>query len=492
MLPLPINFREKFRSLFKVQAQEKIWASLNKLIFEQIYIVGGAIRDALVGKEFQDLDLVVFEAPVRVAKFLAQELGWAIVVLSEEFAIYRITSQEVTIDVCLAKGKTIEEDLKERDFTLNALGISLRDLMTTDTPLLIDPLHGYQDLKQGIIRAISEKNLLEDPLRILRGYRLFAQNYGLISQETRKIFAKHAQDLVNCPAERILHELEIILLTFKSWEAFKMMDEDGVLEVLFPEIKVCKGVPQPSFHHLDVWGHMLESLRMAEFILQDPKSFLGQDLPKEVRNSKEFIIACKLASLFHDLGKGYTYQETEERIVFYGHEKVSRDLVLERLKRLRFKRDLSERIANLVKNHMRPCQLLAEFERGSLTVRAKRRLLKDVPYLWDLFVVCLADSLASLGPEKELDYEERLQKFFQLLLGFQEELTKLEKKERLLTGSDLIALGFSPGPIFSKIMEAIEIKFLEGEIKTKDEAIEFVKENFKEYLSCKKEENKVS
>ncbi|MCI4454178.1 MAG: CCA tRNA nucleotidyltransferase, partial [Thermodesulfobacterium sp.] len=341
-----------------------------------MFIVGGAVRDSLIGKCFNDLDLVVERNPEGIAKKLAKDLGFAFVELSREFGIYRVANPWTVIDISLQRGGSIEEDLKLRDFTINAMAIPVRSLFE-DKANFIDPFLGYVDLKEKWVCAIAEENIVDDPLRILRGYRFFAQGYGLLERKTRKWFAKHAKSLILSAPERILYELELILFTDRAYEAFVLMDEDGVLEVIFPEINPCRNVPQPEYHHLDVWGHMLESLKWAEAILKDPEAYLGRSLPKDLKEDKDFIISVKLASLFHDLGKGYTFKQTEERIVFYGHEKVSSDLVVKIVERLRFKRDLGERIALLVKSHMRPCQLLTEFEKGTLTIRAKRNLIKD-------------------------------------------------------------------------------------------------------------------
>ncbi len=439
------------------------------------------MRDSLIGKCFNDLDLVVERNAEEIAKRLAKDLGFAFVELSREFGIYRVANPWAVIDISLQRGKSIEEDLKLRDFTINAMAIPVRSLFE-DRAYFIDPFLGYVDLKEKRVRAIAEENIVADPLRTLRGYRFFAQGYGLLERKTREWFAKHAKSLTLSAPERILYELELILLTDRTYETFCLMDEDGVLEVIFPEVNLCRNVPQPEYHHLDVWGHMLESLKWAEAILKDPEAYLGRSLPKDLKEDKDFIISVKLASLFHDLGKGYTFKQTEERIVFYGHEKVSSDLVVKIVERLRFKRDLGERIALLVKSHMRPCQLLTEFEKETLTIRAKRNLIKDVPYLWDLFIVAMADSLSSRGVEKEPDYEDRLRTFFHHLFSFKEELERVEKIERVLTGRDLIELGFKPGPIFSKILTAVELKVLEGEIKTKEDAVKFVLENYSNHL----------
>ena len=477
------GIQKRFFLLFNSPDKEKI----RQLFFnlsrnEKIFVVGGAVRDALIGKSFNDLDLVVEGNAEGIAKKLAKELGFAFVELSREFGIYRVANPWTIIDISLQRGGSIEEDLKLRDFTINAIAIPVRNLFE-DRVYFIDPFLGYLDLKDKRVCALSEENILDDPLRILRGYRFFAQGYGLLDVKTREWFAKHAKSLTLCAPERILYELELILLSSRAYEAFCLMDEDGVLEIIFPEINPCRNVPQPEFHHLDVWGHMLESFKWAEIILKDPEVYLGRSLPKELKEDKDFIISVKLASLFHDLGKGYTFKQTEERIVFYGHERVSHDLVLQIAERLRFKRDLGERVALLVKSHMRPCHLLTEFEKGALTIRAKRNLIKDVPYLWDLFIVAMADSLASRGVDKEPDYEDRLKTFFYHLFSFKEELERVEKRERVLTGRDLIELGFKPGPIFSEILTAVELKVLEGEIKTKEEAVKFVMENYSTFKS---------
>ena len=440
---------------------------------EKMFIVGGAVRDILIGKSFNDLDLVVERNAEEIAKKLAKDLGFTFVELSQEFGIYRVTNSWAVIDISLQQGKSIEEDLKQRDFTINAMAMPVESLFEDRTDI-IDPFLGYVDLKEKRVRAIAEENIVADPLRILRGYRLFAKGYGLLERKTREWFAKHAKSLILSAPERILYELELILLTDRAYEAFCLMDEDGVLEVIFPEVNPCSNVPQPEYHHLDVWGHMLESLKWAEAILKNPEAYLGRSLPKDLKEDKDFIISVKLASLFHDLGKGYTFKQTEEGIVFYGHEIVSSDLALKIAERLRFKRDLGERIALLVKSHMRPYQMFSEFEKGTLTIRAKRNLIKDVPYLWELFIVAMADSLASRGVDKEPDYEDRLKTFFHHLFPFKEELERVEKRERVLTGRDLIELGFKPGPVFSEILTAVELKVLEGEIRTKEDAVEFV------------------
>jgi poly(A) polymerase len=127
---------------------------------------------------------------------------------------------------------------------------------------------------------------------------------------------------------------------------------------------------------------------------------------------------------------------------------------------------------------MRPFHLLNEKEKGGLTLRAKRNLIKDVPYLKELFIVCMADSYASQGPDKEPDYEERLKVFFHELFELKEQLEKESQKKRLITGDDLIKLGFKPGPLFKEILQDVEIQILEKKFTSKEELLEYIKEKY--------------
>lgn len=474
ILELEQEVRNSFFELLAFPERGLLLSLLRKFKYrDDIYVVGGAVRDLFFGRRIYDLDLAVKHDPQKFQLFLAERLKYTPVPLSQEFGIYRLAKGNLTIDICLYRGETIEEDLRNRDFTINSLAIPIRSLFEGPV-ILVDPTCGLRDLKYGIIRSFSRKNILDDPLRILRAYRFFSQGYGTIDSSTREIFAELWSQIQEVAGERINLELKQILLSCRAYEAFCLMAEDGVLYSLIPELAKCRGIKQPSFHHLDVLNHLLEAMGFAEKILLNPRGYLPlEELPREFED-EDFIQVVKLASLLHDLGKGYTYAIDEDRITFYGHEKVGAELWEERAKVLRFKSEIIERVSRLIRNHMRPCHLLKEWEEGRLTLRAKRNLLKDQPSLYELWIVALADSLASKGPDKEPDYEERLNAFFLELLKFQGEMLRIEKKERLITGKDLINLGFVPGPLFRVILEEIEIQVLEGKLKTKEEAIKFI------------------
>jgi len=472
------TLRNKFLNLLDFPQKEKdlIISFLRKFKNrEEFYLTGGSVRALFTSEKITDLDLTVKENVVDLVLFAQKFLNYHFVPLSPEWGIYRLAKGKNTIDFTSFRGETIEEDLKKRDFTFNAMGLPVKALFENRF-LILDPFSGYKDLKEGVIRAISEENIIEDPLRILRGYRFFAYGFGKIEEKTRNFFRIHKQKINRCAKERILQELLYILNSNKAFETFKLMDEDNLLTEIFPHLEKAKGIPQPTFHHLDVKDHLLETLRWTEKILENPQKYLEIEKTDEMED-EDFILSVKLAGLFHDLGKAYTF-EIKERITFYGHEKVSAELFKNMAENLRFKKDLINKICNLIKNHMRPFHLLNEKEKGSLTLRAKRNLIKDVPYLKELFIVCMADSYASQGPDKEPDYEERLRTFFHELFELKEQLEKESQKKRLITGDDLIRLGFKPGPLFKEILQDVEIQILEKKFVSKEELLEYIKEKY--------------
>jgi len=472
------TLRNKFLNLLDFPQKEKdlIISFLRKFKNrEEFYLTGGSVRALFTSEKITDLDLTVKENVVDLVLFAQKFLNYHFVPLSPEWGIYRLAKGKNTIDFTSFRGETIEEDLKKRDFTFNAMGLPVKALFENRF-LILDPFSGYKDLKEGVIRAISEENIIEDPLRILRGYRFFAYGFGKIEEKTRNFFRIHKQKINRCAKERILQELLYILNSNKAFETFKLMDEDNLLTEIFPHWEKAKGIPQPTFHHLDVKDHLLETLRWTEKILENPQKYLEIEKTDEMED-EDFILSVKLAGLFHDLGKAYTF-EIKERITFYGHEKVSAELFKNMAENLRFKKDLINKVCNLIKNHMRPFHLLNEKEKGSLTLRAKRNLIKDVPYLKELFIVCMADSYASQGPDKEPDYEERLRTFFHELFELKEQLEKESQKKRLITGDDLIRLGFKPGPLFKEILQDVEIQILEKKFVSKEELLEYIKEKY--------------
>ncbi|QJA05441.1 CCA tRNA nucleotidyltransferase [Thermosulfurimonas marina] len=465
---------------------EKVLAEMARR--EEIYLTGGAVRDILLRRPVKDLDLTVLSSPPEaLGQELARALSWALVPLHEELGVFRVTRGGYTLDLSgLRPGaRSLEEDLRRRDFTVNALAVPLREALKSppESWPLLDPCGGLADLRAGRLRTPARENLLEDPLRILRAYRFFAQGYGEIESETRKWLSEVAPKLSEVAAERVSAELLLILETPQAAETLRLMEADRVFAVLFPELEEGRGIPQPDYHHLDVLGHSLETLGELEKILESP--VLPEPI-KEALSEEGVLPAVKLAALFHDAGKSRTFAPAgvrAPRITFYEHERASAEMFQTWAERLRLPRNLVKRTLRLIRHHMRPFFLLELAEKDRLTPRAKRRLIRDVPDYPLLFLLALADALSARGPASEPDTAERLAALLEDLRRFEEEVLAPAERERLLTGHDLIALGLKPGPFFREILEAVEEARVEGRVRDREEALAFVQEYVREKMN---------
>ncbi len=448
----------------------------------EVYLSGGSIRDLLLNRKTRDIDLVVPNQAHKWAKFVANRIEARLVVLHKEEGVVRVVSPEgVIIDFSEFRGgaKDISQDLELRDFTINALAVPLKEALTTPVSSwkIIDPTGGLKDLYHQIIRVIAKENLEADPLRLLRTYRFFAELGFTIDIRTRSYISELNTRLPNVAAERISTELQLIFETHRAGRAISLMDEDHLLKVIFPELEAARGVKQPSFHHLDVLGHSLLTLDMADQILKEPKAFFGEgedDPFHSIICDPEKSAIVRMAALFHDIGKPATFK-IRERITFYEHDRVGAELFWSIGKRLRFSKKFTKKVALLIRHHMRPFYLLKEFCAGRLTKRAMRRLINACQDYVSLFLVAMADSLASAGPDKNKDLESYLADLFWEIHNFYQETLVPVSKTRLITGKDLIEIfGLEPGPIFRELLEKIEEARVEGKIKTRKEALHYL------------------
>ena len=457
----------------------------------ELYVAGGPVRDSLLDRPFKDLDLVVREGALSLAKDLAKRLRTKVVPLDEEEGVFRLPLEGgffLDLSEFRENAKKISQDLMARDFTINALAVPLKDflLRPKETWVVIDPTGGLLDLERGLIRAIGRKNLVADPLRLLRAYRLGAELGFALEGRTRALVRELSQSLKEVARERIGAEVKA-LFEHPCGRIIKLMAEDGLLFVVFPELERAQGVPQPSFHHLDVLGHLLLSLKKADQVLKDPSRYFGpppgEDPFREVVQSLEGQAAVRLAALFHDVGKPETFA-IRHRITFYEHDRQGARIFEEIGQRLCLPKRFSQKVASYIRYHMRPFHLLHEFKAGRLTKRAMRRLVKDCSDYPALFLVAMADSLASAGPDKEEGLEEELAALFWEIYRFHQETLRLQEKERLVTGKDLIELfGLEPGPIFRELLEAVEEARAEGMVRNREEALSFLEELIRKNFS---------
>lgn len=414
------------------------------------YFVGGAVRDMLLGKQPKDIDIVSSATPAQTAKLFpdTMEVGAA-------FGVMLVREQGVSFEVSTYREernymdgrrpqhvKYSEDpkiDVSRRDFTVNGL------LCNPESGEVFDYVGGVKDLEHGIIRTIgdAETRFGEDYLRMLRAVRFAARLGFELEADTLMAIQKLAPETVKLSAERIRQELTMIFTGENSALALDMLHDTGLLAVLLPEIEAMRGVAQPPQFHPE--GDVYEHTRLM---------LKAMALPNE-------LIAWSV--LMHDVAKPLTYFVDETgRIRFFGHEQKGARMAKKIMSRLRFSKNSIDRVSRAVKNHMRFASVL------KMRKDKVRRLLADDNFPLELELHRL-DCISS----------HALMDVFTFLLDkIVEQSGEVQLPPPLLTGRDLIDLGFKPGPKFKKILDRVSDLQLKNNLKTKEEAIAFVKQKF--------------
>ncbi len=451
-----------------------------------LYLVGGAVRDLLLGRPLRDWDFAGRTAMEFARKF-AEAQSSKVIMLHEDQPTARVPVGQgeggcTLLDFCDLRADGIESDLAARDFSINAIAYDLAE------PELIDPLGGVDDIRAGIIRALGHDNLHADPLRCLRAYRLAAELGFTIAERTREWIRALAPELSEVAGQRIGDELYKLLYPPRVSETIAMMDQDGVLAVILPELEEGRGMPQPSLHHLDVRAHSLAAVTEMEKLIIDPTGALpgSHDELEEYLTRTEVPPLLLMAALLHDIGKPRCFtREAGGRIRFKGHGKVGAAMVREMLRRFAWPAEVRRTVAAFTQHHLRPLELAGRGQDGVIeqehseqfvTMSAIRRLFREVePHELGLVVLAIADSRAATGPaatpQHQTEVEFILDDMLHRYLAYQQQ----QAREPLLTGQDLIAAGYQPGPLFSEMLRAVEDARTDGEVRTKQQALELAR-----------------
>jgi poly(A) polymerase len=448
----------------------------------QVYLVGGTVRELLLGQEIHDLDLAVSRQTLDLAQALALALGGTFVLLDEQERSARVVWQGQELDLTEFRAADLSGDLQRRDFRLNAMAIDLQALFDDTDPGIIDPWGGREDLAAGRLQLLLPENFRQDPLRLLRAFR-FAASHGFeMTAEVKEVVREYGPAIAGIAGERIHQELFRLLAAPRAYPVLRQMEELGFLGRIFPELEEMKGVVQNGYHHLDVFEHSLLAMAQLEEVLAKTRFFFKETvgyLADYTQQHKKPAL-LKLAALFHDAGKPPTqgFREDQERYTFYHHEQVGVAIFQGVAARLRFSQEETRTVTRLIELHMRPFLLLPEYKQGTLSQRALSRLIKAArPELAGVFLLAMADSLAGQGGLKPPDAEEVLADFCdQVYLFLKERVEPQEQRPRLLTGDDLIKeLDLEPGPEFRKLLLAVEEMAWEGRIKSREEALTLVR-----------------
>jgi poly(A) polymerase len=451
----------------------------------EIFISGGTVRDRLLGLTAGDLDLTVVRDAVGCCRRLIGLLGGgAFVELGRTGEdVGRVVWRGVTVDIAGFRGgaRTIAEDLRRRDYTVNAMAVPLSSLADGRNAELIDPLNGCEDLRLDRLRACSGA-FADDPLRMLRGFRFQATLGFTLEEATLAEIGRHAGLIAGPAAERISYELALIMDSDRACPVFRVMDAVGLLSHIVPELSAGLGVEQPEFHHLDVHAHSFAAFEQMEAIIASP----GRYYPHAAGRLADYLAVgplrrcLKWAALCHDIGKPATRKIAEGqdgRVTFHNHDETGRDIFQLFAERLKWSKEERERTAGLIGMHMHPFHLCNVRRREALSKRAVLKLCQRAGADLDgLFLLAMADSLASRGVKKPPQMEEELVALFaEVLTILEEDIRPVASGPPLLTGGDLIAeLGLTPGPIFGVILQELEALRVEGTITERDQALAWV------------------
>lgn len=444
---------------------------------EAVWIVGGAIRDALLGERVIDADLAIEPgAEEEAARAIAKVAGGFSFALSEEHATWRAVSSdhEWHIDVAPLRAETIEDDLRARDFTVNAIAVPLAG----GDPL--DPTGGLADADRRVLRAASEASFERDPIRLLRAVRLAAGDRLTIEPATSNLARAASPRAADPAGERQFAELRGVVDGPDPLRGLSLMDDLALTPIVLPELEALRGVVQNPNHHLDVLGHTLAVLEEWLGIEADVAAF-GPDLAEQI---EEFLAepladeltrrgALRFGALFHDLGKPETRSEGSGYVTFIGHDEVGARITTEVCGRLRTSRRLSETLQGLARHHLRLGFLIHQ---RPLPRRAVYEyLVATEPVAADVTLLSVADRLAARG-EGPLASPEMVEAHLELAREILRDALAWYREgppRPPLTGDDLEReLGIEPGPEMGRMLEELRAAAFAGEIRDREEALE--------------------
>jgi poly(A) polymerase len=440
------------------------------------WLVGGAVRDRLLGRPTTDFDVAVRGDPRQLARALAWTVDAHSFQLSEGFGAWRVVARDRSwqVDLLPLAGDSIERDLAQRDFTVNAIAEPI------GRGEYVDPFGGLEDLATRRLRMVSERAFAEDPLRVLRLARLACELGFEADTHTKAAASASARALAEIAPERVFAELARIISADRALEGLRLMDELDATEVVLPELRGLRGVEQSRYHHLDVYEHTRAVLAAVIELERDPTALgpharaVHELLREPLANELSRWQALRFGALFHDIAKPQTRRVTAEgRVTFMGHDAAGADIARVALSRLRASERLSDYVAALTRHHLRLGFLVHEMP---LSRRAVYRYLRDsAPVQVDVTVLSVADRLATRGSGSEVAIAKHLQ-LAQQLLG--EALVWLERPPRPPLRGDQLAreLRVAPGPELGRILAELEEASFAGEIDTREEAIERARE----------------
>jgi len=473
----------------------------------EAYLVGGAVRDLLLGRPLVDLDLAVPRGAVALARRLADGLGAAFVALDDERGVARVVweraGRRLEVDVADFRADDLAGDLRARDLTVNAMAMPLdggRDV--SGAPEIIDPAGGQVDLRDGVVRLLAPAVLRDDPLRTLRAVRVAAQLGFRLDEQSAAWIVEAAPLLAAAAPERIREELWKCVVAPEPAATLRRLDELGLLALVLPEVGPAHGMAQSPPHREDVWEHSLSVVEQTAAVIalvqrlaaaataDDSRGetaagadatlaaalapfapLLAERLARPLAAGHEARGHLLLAALFHDLGKPRTRSVGEDgRIHFYSHEQAGERLAADRLGALRFAQAEVERVSAIVRHHMRPLQLQRPTPLSPRSLHRYHRATGDLGP--EVCLLSLADNLAKGAERAHGAWPEFVARVAEMLDASFFRHDEVVAPPPLLRGGELIAeLGAEPGAWTGELLRFLAEAQAAGEVRTREDAV---------------------
>jgi len=444
-----------------------------------VWMVGGAVRDAALGREVADLDLAVAGDPGAIAKAIASGPDEHAFELSAEFRTWRVAAKREgwQIDVTALRGETIEADLEARDFTIGAIAAPLGG------GEMVDPYAGLTDLAERRLRAVSERSFEDDPLRLLRAPRLAAELALEIDPRTVELARSVAARAAEPAGERQLAELRQLMGGPDPLRGLRLLDELGITPVVLPEVETLRGVEQGPNHHLDVFDHTIAVLDHTLEVEEDLERFAGERaaevealLEEPLADEMSRRTALRFGALLHDIAKPATKAELKGFVGFKGHDQVGAEVIAGICKRLRASRRLTQHLQGLTLHHLRLGFLIPEMPLSPRRIHAYLRATEPVAV--DVTLLTVADRLSARGagpiaaPEMVAAHLQLAREMIAAALDWRRD----GPPQPLLRGDEIAAeLGIEPGPELGSALAELEAAQYAGEVADRAGALEHLR-----------------
>lgn len=470
--------RQRSRQAIIAHLQKEPFITISKIARKRdckFFLVGGFIRDALLGRTSKDIDFSLTKDPIGFGRDVSTHLKGTFVLLDKNCA--RVVLNDLVIDFTKIE-ETLEKDIKGRDFTMNSLcmeGPSFNKI--------IDLTNGASDISKKTIKMVSKGALIDDPLRLLRAVRFASSLNFTIEKDTLKAIKENSHLITKVAGERINYELFEILKHNNSYKFLKLLFKLGILKALIPEIIPLSRIEGRGYHHLNLLEHSFETVKRVEKIqnstlFKEHRERIKAYLNETIASDHSRLSLLKFIALIHDIGKPETIKEEDGRLRFIGHERQGEHYVEDIGKRLAFSHNEISSAKMIVLNHMRPGTLI---QGGIITRKAVFRLFKDLSdNLIMLLFLSLSDRYAAFGEATTKgdikNHEIGIKRILEFILNKEEPI----RPPKIVRGNELMErFNLKESPLIGKLLFLIEEAWIEGKIKSKDDAFSFVEKYLK-------------